>query len=213
MRTQRRWCTNALTAGASSRTGSWRRPAFRCGAVGRNDLQRGHALLKHRGNTGIAPRPRMHACLQFSILVLPQVVQNAVNMAAGHSSAMSIISWEVRPRFASLPADAHGPGCHGAGSAHVAMLTLSQEPPPLRASDAWHPRARTGLPVRDVWQHADVQPLCGERGAQRSQRAARRHPQQFPDPHAGKQKATGLSVVGGLRSGPHSTRFCTRACR
>lgn len=32
--------------------------------------------------------------IPFSILVLPQVVQNAVNMAAGHSSAMSIISWE-----------------------------------------------------------------------------------------------------------------------
>lgn len=32
--------------------------------------------------------------IPFSILVLPQVVQNAINMAAGHSNALSIISWE-----------------------------------------------------------------------------------------------------------------------
>ncbi|PNW74698.1 hypothetical protein CHLRE_12g486600v5 [Chlamydomonas reinhardtii] len=32
--------------------------------------------------------------IPFSILVLPQVVQNAINMAGGHPTALSIISWE-----------------------------------------------------------------------------------------------------------------------
>jgi hypothetical protein len=30
----------------------------------------------------------------FSILVLPQVLQNALAMAAGHAGALSVISWE-----------------------------------------------------------------------------------------------------------------------
>jgi hypothetical protein len=34
------------------------------------------------------------ASLPFSILVLPQVVQNVINMSAGNSSALQIISWE-----------------------------------------------------------------------------------------------------------------------
>lgn len=33
--------------------------------------------------------------IPFSILVLPQVVQNLTNMTAGNAGALSIISWEV----------------------------------------------------------------------------------------------------------------------
>lgn len=38
------------------------------------------------------------ASIPFSILVLPQVVQNLAFMQAGNTAALSIISWEVRGR-------------------------------------------------------------------------------------------------------------------
>lgn len=45
--------------------------------------------------------------IPFSVLVLPQVVQNLQNMTAGNTSALSIISWEVgqalRPRCMLTP--------------------------------------------------------------------------------------------------------------
>jgi hypothetical protein len=42
----------------------------------------------------------------FSILVLPQVIQNAVQMTAGNNAALAVISWEVctrlNPKHSSL---------------------------------------------------------------------------------------------------------------
>ena len=35
------------------------------------------------------------SAIPFSVLVLPQVVQNAVNMLNGQAASLSIISWEV----------------------------------------------------------------------------------------------------------------------
>lgn len=39
-----------------------------------------------------------YSAIPFSILVLPQVIQNASNMSSGNVAALSIISWEVRKR-------------------------------------------------------------------------------------------------------------------
>lgn len=44
--------------------------------------------------------------IPFSVLVLPQVMQNFMNMSAGNSQALAIISWEV-----SQPG--HGAAMHG----------------------------------------------------------------------------------------------------
>jgi hypothetical protein len=38
----------------------------------------------------------------FSILVLPQVIQNAVQMTAGNNAALAVISWEVCIHLASI---------------------------------------------------------------------------------------------------------------
>lgn len=58
--------------------------------------------------------------IPFSVLVLPQVVQNLHNMTAGNTGALSIISWEVRMGMPSKQAR------HSGMKQHAASFTSAQ---------------------------------------------------------------------------------------
>ena len=42
------------------------------------------------------------SAIPFSVLVLPQVIQNTISMCSGQSASLSIISWEVRSPCSSV---------------------------------------------------------------------------------------------------------------
>ncbi len=64
------------------------------------------------------------SAIPFSILVLPQVIQNAVNMCNGQAASLSIISWEVRSTTAWQWRSGMGGLPGGCGDADVTQIDL-----------------------------------------------------------------------------------------
>lgn len=126
--------------------------------------------------------------IPFSVLVLPQVIQNFSNLSSGNAAALAVISWQVG-------------GAQGRVHERREARTARTGPCACAARSmhmlAPRPRARTlsravrccpcspGLRRRADGQHAHVQSLCAPQRAQRGERAAHRHRQQHDGAAAG----------------------------
>ena len=106
------------------------------------------------------------SCIPFSILVLPQVAQNFVNMSTGNQGAMSIISWQVRCCCCQVASEAFPPlevQLHCQAHA-VCLQSYTTSGQLLSANYASDPTVHAGLQpaglgLWELREHLDVQPF------------------------------------------------------